>query len=349
MKRNLSNRSPIIAATIVGLIVCFAAQPTIVVGQEASSWVKAYRLRYSRDSISMSRLVAPLVKPVKESIVRVRVGGRVVALGTIVGEDGYVLTKRSQLGGDPIRVQVKDGRFFNARVASVRRQNDLALLKIDSDENFTPVKFSADPPEIASFLVSPLSGASTSVGVGTVSVNNRSVGHTGRLGVQLRRTSDLGASVAWIYPGSGADHAGVMKGDLIVAINGQQQADRDVVMETLGGMFPGEVVTLTIVREGDKLDLDAKIREMSIVQETENDSKVNGPRNARLTGFDRVIQHDTVLAPEDCGGPIVDSNGKVVGINIARAGRVVSYALPASLIMPEMVAMLQEARLADTK
>ena len=80
-----------------------------------------------------------------------------------------------------------------------------------------------------------------------------------------------------------------------------------------------------------------------MMQESESDSKVNGPRNVRLSGFDRVIQHDTVLDPDECGGPVLDTSGHVVGINIARAGRVVSYSLPSSLL-PEMVSMLEEAR-----
>ena len=46
-------------------------------------------------------------------------------------------------------------------------------------------------------------------------------------------------------------------------------------------------------------------------------------------GFQRVLQHDTVLEPEDCGGPLVDLEGRVVGVNIARAGRIETLAIPA--------------------
>ena len=109
-------------------------------------------------------------------------------------------------------------------------------------------------------------------------------------------------------------------------------------------MFPGETVRLTIVRKGDTLELNATIREMDIIQETENDTKVNGPRSARLSGFEKVIQHDTVLDPDDCGGPVLNTQGQAVGINIARAGRVLSYALPASLVQAEVIGMLNEAR-----
>ena len=72
-----------------------------------------------------------------------------------------------------------------------------------------------------------------------------------------------------------------------------------------------------------------------------------GPRNVRLSGFDQVMQHDTVMDTDECGGHLLDTRGNEIGINIARAGRVVSYALPASLILPEMVSMLAEARAAN--
>src|SRR5690606_15227199 len=54
----------------------------------------------------------------------------------------------------------------------------------------------------------------------------------------------------------------------------------------------------------------------------------------RRTGFESVLQHDTFLLPEHCGGPLCDLDGHVVGINIARAERIASYALPAAAILP---------------
>ena len=51
----------------------------------------------------------------------------------------------------------------------------------------------------------------------------------------------------------------------------------------------------------------------------------------RSGGFDEVIEHDTVLEPRQCGGPLVNLDGRAIGLNIARASRVATYALPASL------------------
>ena len=58
-------------------------------------------------------------------------------------------------------------------------------------------------------------------------------------------------------------------------------------------------------------------------------NQLGGPLSEHRTGFPTVLQHDTALRPEDCGGPLVDLDGKAVGINIARAGRTESYAVPA--------------------
>jgi len=50
------------------------------------------------------------------------------------------------------------------------------------------------------------------------------------------------------------------------------------------------------------------------------------------SGYDLALQHDCPLEPKDCGGPLVDLDGRVVGINVARAGRVKSYAIPSSVV-----------------
>ncbi len=300
----------------------------------------------ARDNGSMIQLVRPLTERVKDSVVQVLCGGRPVALGTVVGADGYILTKRSELSGDPIRVRLSDSRVLPARVAVVRRQNDLALLKVTTADDLKPIAIVGDTPPVASFVISP-GRRGQPVGIGVVGVGPRRVGHNGRLGVLLDDAFKDQALVRGVWPKSGADFAGVLPGDRIVAINDEKKDTRESVITTLHRMFPGENVRLTIVREGDTVNLDAGIRELDILQESENDSKVNGPRSLRLSGFESVIQHDTVLDPDECGGPLINSAGQAIGLNIARAGRVVSYALPGSLVINEMLEMLQQARASE--
>lgn len=305
-----------------------------------------------RDNSQMMKLVRPIIKPVEDSVVQVYSGGRPVSLGTVVSEDGYILTKRSELsGGQPIRVRLSDGQLLPARVAADRRHNDLAMLRIDSNVSLPPVRFASVAPPIASFLISPGRNG-RAIGIGIMGVQARRIDHRGRLGVILKTDSSGRAIVQGVWPESGADRAGIKEGDLIIAIDGREKTSRDGVIDTLRGMFPGESVRLTILRSNESsdpetLEMDAGIREFGVMQESQSDTKVNGPRNVRLSGFDQVIQHDTVLDPDECGGPVLDTSGRVIGINIARAGRVITYSLPSSLILPEMVSMLEQARAAN--
>jgi hypothetical protein len=49
-------------------------------------------------------------------------------------------------------------------------------------------------------------------------------------------------------------------------------------------------------------------------------------------GFRDVIQSDMQLAPEDCGAPVIDLDGRVIGIAVARAGRIKTFIIPASSV-----------------
>ena len=301
-----------------------------------------------RDSAEILRLIAPISESVQASVAQVVSGGRPVALATVIAADGYLLTKRSELSGDPIRVRLSDGRMYSARVAAVRRKNDLALLRIDANFPLPPIVLTDSKPQVGSFLVS--SGRTgRPIGLGVLGVPARRISHQGRLGVKLNNDGNGRALVREVIPNSGAEDAGIEPGDLIVAINGRQEANTHSVIQTLREMFPGERVNLKILRRTEltglkTMEMNAKIRDLNLLRESENDSRVNGPRSARLSGFDQVIQHDTVLDPDQCGGPVLDLSGRVIGINIARAGRVVSYALPSALVMTEMIDMLREGR-----
>ena len=62
------------------------------------------------------------------------------------------------------------------------------------------------------------------------------------------------------------------------------------------------------------------------------DEHVGGELSVRRTGFPAIIQHECAVQPNQCGGPLVNLDGELVGLNIARASRVASYALPAAAV-----------------
>ena len=45
-----------------------------------------------------------------------------------------------------------------------------------------------------------------------------------------------------------------------------------------------------------------------------------------------VFQTDQILNAKDCGSVVLDLRGQIAGVNIARAGRTDSYAIPARVI-----------------
>jgi serine protease Do len=93
----------------------------------------------------------------------------------------------------------------------------------------------------------------------------------------------------------------------------------------------GAEVTLTLSRGKDQLEVTAKLARYQ-PSRAEMQSQMGSLLSERRGGFPSILQHDTVLAPTDCGGPLVDLDGKVLGVNIARAGRVESYAIPAEAV-----------------
>ncbi len=111
---------------------------------------------------------------------------------------------------------------------------------------------------------------------------------------------------------------------------------------------PGDKVALAVHRGNEDLNITALLT--APPQRFTRSDRMNamGSELSKYAGgFPSVIQHDTVLQASDCGGPVVDLSGKVVGINIARAGRTESYAVPADKIRLELAA-LADGKMAPT-
>ena len=62
----------------------------------------------------------------------------------------------------------------------------------------------------------------------------------------------------------------------------------------------------------------------------------NHELSERRKDFKLAFRHDCTIQPDECGGPLVDLDGRVIGINIARAGRVESLALPNSIVIASL-------------
>ena len=82
------------------------------------------------------------------------------------------------------------------------------------------------------------------------------------LGIMMGRDDDAeGVKVMSVMDGSPAEDAGLETGDLIVAIEGDDVADTGDVAAVVGDSEPGDKVRITVLRDGERLNLTATLAE----------------------------------------------------------------------------------------
>lgn len=122
--------------------------------------------------------------------------------------------------------------------------------------------------------------------------------------------------------------------DTLLSVQGKSVSDQGSLRAVLGTMKAGDTVTLKLLRDGKELELKAKLEPRRPPRGRPDQNQMGSELSERRTGFPTYFQSDTVLKPKDCGGPVCDLEGHVLGVNIARAGRVESYAVPSEAITP---------------
>ncbi|MFN3939988.1 MAG: PDZ domain-containing protein, partial [Chitinophagales bacterium] len=79
------------------------------------------------------------------------------------------------------------------------------------------------------------------------------------LGVYLGEAADKGVLIEGTEQGSGAEKAGLMKGDIIAAINGKKVSQYAEIVEVISGKNPGDIVTITYIRNGKEFQTEATL------------------------------------------------------------------------------------------
>ena len=305
---------------------------------------------------NLASVFKPVVAKVTASTVWVRCDDKDAALGTVVFADGYILTKASELRGD-VTVRIGDGKKYPAELISTHKPTDLALLKIEA-KNLKPVTF-ADTKEavLASFLAAPAPDGDP-VAVGVVSVLTRKLRgfeettiinkNRGIIGISFPQFSseDDEAKVDAVSSKGPAERAGIKRNDVIFEIEGKPIKSILDALETFSEFLPKDKIRVKVKRKDEVVDLgtielmkrpldpDKNPGDREELQNT-----MGGPLSGRRTGFPSVLQTDMVVNPAKCGGPVVDLDGKVLGVNIARAGRVETWVLPGEVIRPLLADM----------
>lgn len=276
-----------------------------------------------------------VVDEARRSTVNVLVDDQRVALGVVVDPDGWIITKGSDLR-ENVRCRLPDGRELAATQRGYDRNTDLTMLKVEASGLATIRWSETGDPQIGDWLAT-VGADSSPIAIGIVSVARREIPVqkiSGVLGVRLDEKAEH-AQIAEIIDDSAAAAADLQPGDVIMQVADRRIDDRASLIRVIRDHEPGTTVQITIRRGDAELVLPATLTHPfgQFLTRIAQQNHMGGSLSLRRTGFPAVLQHDTVLAPEDCGGPIVDLDGAAIGLNIARAGRTESYALPADVVI----------------
>jgi S1-C subfamily serine protease len=268
-----------------------------------------------------------------------------VALGTVVSPDGDVLTKASELPDGTLTCRLPDGSTLPATREGVDSKWDVALLKVKATS--LPTLRSAGHAELGHWTFTP-DPSGTVAALGVVGVAEMPVLGTGispkatskaYMGVRLvpvpssalKDMSLTNGVIVEVQPETPAAKAGIQTGDIIFEADGQPAKDPDSLMDLLLKKKPGDNVDLRVARDKDRLSITVNLttRPAGLPGRGGLPEMLSGPVTHRAGPFQRVIHHDAVLSPNAMGGPVLDTDGNLIGMNIARADRTSTYAIAA--------------------
>jgi serine protease Do len=259
--------------------------------------------------------------------------------GVVVSEQGHVLTKASEIEGKtPISLRIDGDLFSDVEVVDIDDQWDVAMLKVKSDQVFTSVVLSEnDDVQQGNWVIS--NGSSTRslrrVRIGVASAVTREIKSASSgviLGVHLGIGKKDALEIKKITPKSGAEKAGLKPGDVLLSAGDVKLKERADLFKTMKGKKPGDSLQVEVLRDKKKIKLDVELMARPGKPMMSRNDQMSGGQNSlskRRDGFSRVLHHDTPLTKSSVGGPLLTLDGVCVGMNIARASRVATFAIPA--------------------
>lgn len=265
-------------------------------------------------------------------------GRRQLAYGVVVSADGAILTKASEIEGqEGLSVLVDRRTFRDVKIVATDPVWDVSLLRVDADD-LMPVDFiETDAGDLPHGTWVVTNGATSRFArramAGVISANARAIPAAGGavLGVVLKVTED-GLRVESVVDGSGAERAGLAEGDVLKAVDGTDVDIAENIVEAIGERTAGEIIEVRYLRDGEEITVQVPLlarEELFAEQMMNRNDMMSGDFSKRRSGFPRVIQHDILGNSSSVGGPMLDLDGRCVGMNIARANRAESFAIPA--------------------
>ena len=276
---------------------------------------------------------------------------REISLGTIVSANGEIVCKASLVEEDAPRVVLPSGETLKATRVGTNKEYDLALLKVEAS-NLTPVNLngSAQTIEAGDWLVSADRGGEVlCLGIATSNPRkfnlrspreNPALAKAGFMGVQIQMDNGK-VVIQQVVDNSAAQRARFRVGDILLKVDDFELKQQASLSQYLSKKKVGDEVLITFVRGEKEQQKKLKLGKRPPAS-SQYDRWGGGPFSKRRFGFPTVISHDGIIKPTQVGGPIVNSDGKFVGVNISRSLRISTYGILAT-DLAEVVAKIKEA------
>lgn len=254
--------------------------------------------------------------------------------GVVISADGYILTKASEfeLVKEP-SITVDRTKYPEVKLVASDPEWDVALLKIDA-AGLVPVVYAptSDVPQGTWVVANGVTSRTTRrLLPGIISAKIREIPAAGgaALGVVLSAKSKQ-LEIQDVNEKSGAKEAGLQKGDVITAIEDKPVKKIEDIADALKDRKAGSQVKVTVRRGKEQVTVEVRLatRGEMFTDEMNRNDMMSGDFSARRSGFPRVLQHDILGTSKIVGGPLLDLEGRCIGMNIARANRAESFAIP---------------------
>lgn len=305
-------------------------------------------------------ITRPVIQTASKSTVSVSYLGQRLSYGTVVKSplsgENIILSKWSEIARyqDKLTVTTANGKPHQATVIGIYPEHDLAVLK--SQIELQPLNLTQSNIPRRGDMLLLASPEAEVLSFGVVSVEARSLRESDKayLGVQMdfNRSGKLGTPLNQVMERSPASRAGLRQGDVVLAIDQNPIKSAIEMRNTLQQLVPGSKVEIRY-RRGDKMEkthvqlgsrpaeLDARRFPPKRMKEMQ---KMGTVPNKVNSNFPSVIQSDMPIQSDktprfqsdnfsnECGGPVVDLDGQVVGIMIARGSRIKTFIVPSSTL-----------------
>jgi len=259
-----------------------------------------------------------------------------LAKNKLTPKNSSLLVAKSSLIGSLPSVSLPNLKPTLASIVARDKSNDLVLLKIKSVSGGVKLdnqNQTINSNHLGNFLISPspVDEGEFSISGSLVFKPNRlfSVGY---LGV-IPRDGDNHVILESVPRGGPASQFNLKAEDIILSINDAKVSSAQELIEELQKYLPGDKVTVAGTRNKEKFSINVTLGTRDDDGDGGHiaDSLLHGKSKVR-EGFDKVFVHAANLKPTECGGPLFDTDGNFMGINIARYSRTNSFTIPAAEI-----------------